>query len=105
MAEQEIKSLSELWKDIGPTIQVLGIAGVCGALFKAVLAPEEQWKRRAAQGIAGVFSAVFLGFMISRFIPGFENERVYVIMASGFVCGAGGEAVMAFVQRKFLGSK
>ena len=108
--EKELLTLVQVWQDIGANVQVLGIAGVCGALVKACVAPEKQWKRRAAQGFAGVVSAVFLGAFIASFVEGLMSEivnieTIYVYLASGFVCGAGGESAMGWAQRKILGSQ
>lgn len=95
--------LLALWHDIGSNIQLLAIAGVCGAFLKAVVAPEGRWRRRAVQGFAGVLSAIFLGGFLGSLIAPFADQAAFAYLASGFVCGTAGEGGIALVQRRILG--
>lgn len=94
-----------IWASISPNIQVLAIAGVGGALIKALVAPEKSWKRRISQAGAGVLTAVFLGGFIADFagnlFPGANAH--YLLLAIGALCAFGGEGTMAFVQKKVFG--
>ena len=106
MAENEAAdSIATVWANIGSKIQLLAIAGVCGAFLKAILAPEGKWRRRAAQGLTGVFCAVFLGGFLAGMVEGFVSEPALALLASGFICGTAGETALAFVQRRILGGR
>ena len=54
MADQS--SLVQIFSGLKEQIALLAFSGVGGAFFRAVLAPEEQWKRRVVQGISGALS-------------------------------------------------
>lgn len=84
---------------------VLGISGAGGAFFRAVLAPEQAWARRVAQGIAGALSAVFLGGLLAGMINAIIDGGVYSYLGAGFLMGSGGEVTVKWFQDKFLGAK
>jgi len=96
------KGLLSIWQEVGENIQVLGIAGLCGAFIKGLLAPEKKWKRRVVQALAGIASAVFLGGFIGSLIEGLVTIPAYAYLASGFVCGTAGEMAISFAQSKML---
>lgn len=103
MSEEETaRGLISIWQEVGDNIQVLGIAGICGAFIKALLAPEKKWKRRAIQAIAGIFSAIFLGGFIGSIVEQFVTVAAYAYLASGFICGTAGEVAISYAQRKIL---
>ncbi len=106
MDEKDAASgLMALWREIGSNVQVLAIAGVCGAFVKAIVAPEGKWGRRAVQGLVGVLSAVFLGGLIGGLIAPLVAQPAYAYLASGFVCGTAGESGIAVMQRRLLGRR
>lgn len=100
--EQAATGLIAIWSEVGENIQVLGVAGLCGAFIKALLAPEKLWKRRAVQAIVGLFAAIFLGGFIGSLVEPFVTVAAYAYLAAGFVCGTAGEVAISFAQRKML---
>jgi len=101
--EQNVTGLLAIWKEIGMNIQVLGIAGFCGAVVKGLIAPEKNWKLRAIQASAGIFAAVFLGGLLGSLVEQFVTIPAYAYLASGFICGTAGEAAITKAQSKILG--
>lgn len=95
--------LYQMFDDISANIKVLGMAGVSGAVVRAVVAPEQHWKRRLAQGIAGAVSAIFIGPLVAHLLSGFVDKEVYAWLAAGFVCGYAGETTVSLIQRKISG--
>ncbi len=61
-------SLAALFANMKEQMVLMTFSGVCGMSFRAVLAPEEPWKRRVVQAIAGALSAVFLGGTLAHVI-------------------------------------
>lgn len=90
--------------DIFTALQLLAVSGVAGAFFRAALAPEQQWKRRIIQGIAGAMSALFMGGMAASVINSMFDAGVYSYLAAGFVMGSGGELAVKALQDKFFGA-
>lgn len=101
--DNEPVTLVTIWKDIGAHVQLLAVSGIAGALIKALLAPSGAWRRRAVQAIAGVFSAIFLGAFIAGIVDGWTSNPALAYLASGFICGVGGEEAMRLVQHKVFG--
>ena len=90
--------------DLWTALQLLAVSGVAGAFFRAALAPEQQWKRRVVQGIAGAGSAIFMGGVVASIINQFVDAGVYSYLAAGFVMGSGGELAVKALQDKFFGA-
>ncbi len=84
-------------------IQLLAISGVAGAFFRAVIAPEQQWKRRVAQGVAGAFSALFLGGLVGHAVDAVTHAGPYAYLSAGFIMGSGGELAVKAIQDRILG--
>lgn len=97
--------LFSIFKDISANIQVLVISGLLGALARAVVAPEQQWRRRLGQGLVGVIAATCLGPLLAEALTGFVEKDVYAWLAAGCSCGFAGEAAMTFLQNRVLGGK
>lgn len=89
----------ELWDQFA----ALAVSGVGGAYFRAVIAPEQEWKKRIVQGIAGALSAIFLGGLVAHFVDGIVNAGVYTYLAAGFLMGSGGEVAVKKIQDRVLG--
>ena len=94
-----------IFKDIGANIQILGVAGITGAVVRALVAPEDQWRRRLSQGVAGAAAAIFIGPVLAHTMTGLVDKDVYAWLAAGFLCGYGGETVMAVIQKRVMGDK
>ncbi len=87
-------------------LMLLGLAGIGGAFWRAAIAPEKEWKRRCAQGIAGALSAVFLGGVLATLLMQvFPAGGDWVWLASGFLMGSGGEVAVRAMQNKLLGAQ
>lgn len=86
-------------------IMLLTLSGLGGAFFRALLAPEESWKRRITQGVGGALSAIFLGGFMAQLTDQIVHVGPYAWLAWGFVMGSGGEVAVKFVQDKMLGIK
>lgn len=84
---------------------VLAVSGAGGAFFRAIVAPEQAWRRRVLQGVAGALSAIFLGGLAANTINGFMNAGVYSYLGAGFLMGSGGEVLVKVIQDKILGVK
>lgn len=82
---------------------MLAVSGAGGAYFRAVLLPEQLWRRRIVQGIAGVMSAVFLGGIASYGINQIVDTGPFAWLACGFILGSAGEAGVKALQERVLG--
>lgn len=91
--------------DLFTALQLLAVSGIAGAFFRAALAPEQQWKRRIIQGIAGAMSALFIGGVVASVINSMVDAGVYSYLAAGFIMGSGGELAVKAIQDKFFGAK
>lgn len=96
-------ALIQIWQQIQANIVMLGVAGAAGAFAKAVVAPEGRLRRRIAQAVVGFLSAIFLGSLLAPFVEPFTSNPYYAWLASGFLCGFGGEAIVDLVQRRITG--
>lgn len=92
-------SLSEIREQLA----ILAMSGVGGAFFRALLAPEIEWKRRVMQGLGGALSAIFLGGFMAQITDQFVETGYYSWLAWGFIMGSGGEVAVKFVQDKLMG--
>lgn len=95
--------LQRIWAEIGSQLQLLIISGAAGAVFRAVLAPEAELKRRVVQGVSGALSAVFLGGLAAHLINAVLDVGVYAYLAGGFIMGSGGELTVKAIQDRILG--
>lgn len=103
MADQT--GLVQILADRKEQFVLLVFSGVAGAFLRAVLAPEEQWKRRVGQGVAGALSAIFLGGLLGHAIDDVAGAGIYSYLAAGFLMGTSGELGMKAVQNKLLVKK
>jgi len=90
-----------LWEQL----QLLIISGGAGAVFRTLISPEKQWKRRVVQGVAGAISALFLGGVLASVIDSITHAGAYAYLAAGFIMGSGGELAVKAIQDRFLGPK
>lgn len=81
----------------------LALSGIGGAYFRAVVAPEQEWRKRVVQGVAGALSAIFLGGLAAHFINTIADAGVYAYLAAGFLMGSGGEVAVKKIQDRILG--
>lgn len=58
--------ITQIFANLQEQIALLAFSGIGGAFFRAVWAPEEQWKRRVVQGVSGALSAIFLGGVLTK---------------------------------------
>lgn len=93
------------YSDVISQIQVLAISGIAGAMFRAVLAPEIEWRRRIVQGLAGAVSAIFLGGLAAQWVNSAIDAGLYAYSACGFIMGTGGEVAVKALQDRVLGKK
>ena len=100
MADQG--GLAELFSSMREQVALLAFSGIGGAFFRAVLAPEEQWKRRVVQGIAGALSAVFLGGVLAHVIDTMTGAGLLSYLAAGFLMGSGGELAVKAMQDRLM---
>jgi len=94
-----------LWQiavELREQLALLGFSGIAGAYIRAVLAPEGEVKRRVLQGVAGAFSAIFLGGLLATVFDNTFGGGPYAYLAFGFVMGTGGEAATKVVQDHLL---
>ena len=94
-----------LWETLSGAkeqIALLLFSGVGGAFFRAVLAPEQAWRRRIVQGIAGALSAVFLGGVLGHIIDAITGAGILSYSAAGFLMGSGGEVAVKSIQDRFM---
>ena len=89
--------------EIKEQLALLTLSGIAGAFFRALLAPEERWRRRITQGIGGALSAIFLGGFMAQITDQIIDTQSYSWLAWGFVMGSGGEVAVKFVQDKLMG--
>ncbi len=95
--------LLSLILNIREQLALLAFSGIAGAFFRALLAPEDKWKRRITQGIGGALSAIFLGGFMAQITDQIIDTQSYSWLAWGFVMGSGGEVAVKFVQDRLMG--
>jgi MFS-type transporter involved in bile tolerance (Atg22 family) len=103
MADQG--GLPELFYNMREQLALLAFSGVGGAFFRAVLAPEEQWKRRVVQGASGALSAIFLGGVLAHVINTVTGAGPLSYLAAGFLMGSGGELAVKAMQDRLMVKK
>ncbi len=102
MADQ---GLATLFAGMKEQIALLALSGVGGAFFRAVLAPEKQWRRRVVQGVSGALSAMFLGGVLGHIIDAMTGAGAMSYLAAGFLMGSGGEVAVKAMQDRLLVKK
>lgn len=90
-------------REYADQLTMLALSGAGGAYFRAVLLPEQQWRRRVVQGVAGVMSAIFLGGMVAFGLNKVVDTGPFAWLACGFIIGSAGEAGVKALQDKVLG--
>ena len=103
MADQN--SLAGVFGELREQIALLAFSGVGGAFFRAVFAPEKQWRRRVVQGVCGALSAVFLGGLVGHIIDAATGAGPLAFLAAGFLMGSGGEVAVKTVQDRLMVKK
>ncbi len=92
----------ELIRSIPDHVTALILSGAAGAYVRAVFAPEAHWKRRIAEGVAGAFSAIFLGGLVGHLIDRITDGGTWAYLAAGFIMGEGGIAATRGVRKLIL---
>lgn len=95
----------EIFEGLQDQIWLLAVSGMGGAFFRAVLAPEQEWRRRVVQGIAGALSAIFLGGLLGHVIDAATGAGPMAYLAAGFLMGSGGEIAVKAVQDRVAAVK
>ena len=99
------KELLAAFTSLQTHITLLTVAGLGGAIFRALVAPKESWKLRVTQGLGGALSAIFLGGFMAQATETIFMAGPYAWLAWGFIMGSGGEVAVKFVQDKLIGVK
>lgn len=102
---EDVTGLAALFASMREQIALLAFSGIGGAFFRAVLAPEEQWKRRIVQGISGALSAIFLGGVLAHVIDAATGAGPLSYLAAGFLMGTGGEVAVKAMQDRMMVKK
>ena len=97
--------LNALFAGMKEQIALLALSGFGGAFFRAILAPEEQWKRRVVQGFSGAISAIFLGGVLAHVIDTMTGAGPLSYLAAGFLMGSGGELAVKAMQDRLMVKK
>lgn len=103
MADQT--GLLQLFSSLKEQLALLAFSGVGGAFFRAVLAPEAEWRRRVVQGISGALSAIFLGGVLGHLIDAMTGAGALSYLAAGFLMGSGGELAVKAMQDRLMVKK
>lgn len=102
---EDVIGLVTLIHNMRDQLTLLAFSGTAGAFFRALLAPEEKWGKRIAQGVGGALSAIFLGGFMATITEQMFETGPYAWLAWGFVMGSGGEVAVKFVQDKMTSKK
>lgn len=97
--------LAGVFSNLTEQLALLTFSGLGGAFFRAVLAPEEQWRRRIVQGLAGALSAIFLGGVLAHLIDTTTGAGSMSYLAAGFLMGSGGEIAVKAIQDRLMVKK
>lgn len=92
-------------REFSDQLVLLVLSGTGGAYFRAILAPEQKWQRRVAQGVAGALSALFLGGFAAFLLNAVTDTGPFAWLACGFIFGSAGEAGVKWAQEKALGKQ
>lgn len=103
--QEEVVGLLAIIHSVKDQLSLLAFAGVAGAFFRAILAPEVEWKRRIAQGVGGALSALFLGGFMAQITNQVFDTGPYSWLAWGFIMGSGGEVAVKYVQDRIMRAK
>lgn len=94
--------LTSLILSVREQLILLAMSGLAGAVFRALLAPQEAWKLRVAQGLGGALSAIFLGGFAAQITDSIVDVGPYAWLAWGFIMGTGGEVAVKYIQDKLM---
>lgn len=94
--------LRDLFGNMPEQVSALLLSGAAGAYVRAVFAPEASWRRRILEGIAGAFSAVFLGGLVGHVLQEVTGGGTWAYLAAGFIMGEGGIAAVRGVRKVIL---
>ncbi|SHI91266.1 hypothetical protein SAMN05444417_2287 [Wenxinia saemankumensis] len=97
-----VDQVRALYEAMPEQISALILAGAAGAYTRAVFAPEESWKRRILEGIAGAFGAIFLGGLVGHAIDAVVGGGTWAYLAAGFIMGEGGIAAIRGVRKTIM---
>lgn len=103
--QEDVVGLLAIIHSVKDQLALLAFAGVAGGFFRAILAPEVEWRRRVAQGIGGALSALFLGGFMAQITNQLFDTGPYSWLAWGFIMGSGGEVAVKYVQKHLMRSK
>ena len=90
------------WNGLPEQVSALMISGAAGAYVRAVFAPESSWGRRIMEGVAGAFSAIFLGGLVGHLIDQVTGGGTWAYLAAGFVMGEAGIAGVRGMRKRIL---
>lgn len=94
-----LQHLRDLFGNMPEQVSALLLSGAAGAYVRAVFAPEASWRRRILEGIAGAFSAVFLGGLVGHVLQEVTGGGTWAYLAAGFIMGEGGIAAVRGVRK------
>ena len=94
-----LQYLRDLFGNMPEQVSALLLSGAAGAYVRAVFAPEASWRRRILEGIAGAFSAVFLGGLVGHVLHEVTGGGTWAYLAAGFIMGEGGIAAVRGVRK------
>ncbi|MEQ9241229.1 hypothetical protein [Roseovarius indicus] len=97
-----LQYLRDLFGNMPEQVSALLLSGAAGAYVRAVFAPEASWRRRILEGIAGAFSAVFLGGLVGHVLQEVTGGGTWAYLAAGFIMGEGGIAAVRGVRKVIL---
>ena len=100
------EGMSGLLAELREQLLLLGLSGVGGALFQALVAPGATWRHTLTRGLAGAVSAIFLGPILAPWIQALgviSDQNAF--LASGFLMGAGGQSLVLKLQTRLFARK
>lgn len=100
-----IEWLKTIFTVLPEQLSALLISGAAGAYVRAVFAPESNWKRRILEGIAGAFSAIFLGGLVGHLLERATDGGTWAYLAAGFVMGEAGIAGVRGIRHRIINGK
>ena len=89
MADVDPNEAAKTGAAMWSTIVTLGLAGLGGSLHRWLRNHGRPWDEALAQGIGGVLTAVFLGWLVSTWLGG----GLPGLLAAGYLCGLFGELI------------
>lgn len=97
-----IDAMRSIYHQMPEQISALILSGAAGAYVRAVFAPQDSWRRRVGEGLAGAFGAIFLGGLVGHILDMITGGGTWAYLAAGFVMGEGGIAAIRGVRKSIL---